>query len=202
METQCARKVLGVLTLSCFFSLSFSQTNFTDKIPEWKKLFPKEDVIASSLKEVIDFSLNPNSKPGESKVRASVSNEITLVPVKDYLKYEDGLFYYDQVDIANVKVINSESRDVRIEKNCSSYNEENIFHSDAKLCVVKFPLGERGKPFTFSYKEDYKDIKFLTSFYFNQHLPAAQRIIQFNIPAWMDVDLREFNFEGNAIEKT
>lgn len=202
MDTQCARKVLGVLYLSCFFSFSFSQTIFTDKITEWKKLFPKEDVIASSLKEVVDFSLNPNPKPGESKVRASVSNEITLVPVKDYLKYEDGLFYYDQVEIANVKVINSDAKEVRVEKNCSSYNEENIFHSDAKLCVVKFPLGERGKAFTFSYKEDYKDIKFLTSFYFNGHLPAAQRIVQFNIPSWMEVDLREFNFAGHSIEKS
>ena len=202
METQCARRLTGVLAFSCLYLFSFSQTNFSDKIPEWKKLFPKEDVIASSFKEVIDFSLHPNPKPGESKVKATVSTEMTLVPVKDYLKYQDGLFYYDQVEIANVKALNSEAKEVKVEKNCSSYNEENIFHSDAKLCVVRFPLGERGKPFTFSYKEDYKDIKFLTSFYLNYHLPAAERIVQFNLPSWMEVDLREFNFAGHGIERT
>ncbi|MFL5808780.1 MAG: transglutaminase family protein, partial [Flavisolibacter sp.] len=174
----------------------------SDKITEWKKSFPKEDVIAASLKEVVDFSINPNSKPGESKVKASVSNEVVLVPVKDYLKYEDGLFYYDEVEIANVKLLNSEAKEMKVDKTCSSYNEENVFHSDAKLCVVKFPLGERGKPFTFSYKEDYKDIKFLTSFYFNSHLPAVDRVVQFNIPTWMEIDLREFNFAGQSIEKT
>ena len=202
MFKYCALRIGVGMFLAFFFSVSFSQTNFTDKIAEWKKNFPKEDVIAASLKEVVDFSLNPNPKPGEGRVRASVSNEVVLVPVKDYLKYEDGLFYYDEVEIASVKLLNSEAKEMRVDKSCSSYNEENIFHSDAKLCVVKFPLGERGKPFTFSYREDYKDIKFLTSFYFNSHLPAVERIVQFNIPSWMEIDLREFNFAGRSIEKT
>src|SRR3954471_22294726 len=182
MYKQRVPGMVGVLALSLYCSISFSQTNFTDKITDWKKLFPKEDVVASTLKEVVDFSLNTNAKPGEAKVRASVLNELTLVPVKDYLKYEDGLFYYDQVDIANVKLINSDGKEVKVEKSCSSYTEENVFHSDAKVCVVKFPLGERGKAFKFSYQEDYRDVKYLTSFYFNQHLPVAERIVQFNIP--------------------
>src|ERR1044072_1601456 len=101
MFKYCALRIGVGMFLAFFFSVSFSQTNFTDKIAEWKKSFPKEDVIAASLKEVVDFSLNPNPKPGEGRVRASVSNEVVLVPIKDYLKYEDGLFYYDEVEIAN-----------------------------------------------------------------------------------------------------
>lgn len=198
----CARRAVSTGILSLLFSIAFSQTTYTDKIADWKKLFPKEDVIAASYKEVVDFSLNLDPKPGEGKVKASVSNEFILVPVKDYLKYDDGVFYNDEISIENLKVFNVEGKEVKVEKLCGSYSAENIFHSDAKLCVVKFPLGERGKAFTYSYQENYRDIKFLTSFYMNKHMPVAERIVQFNIPSWMEVDLREFNFSGHSIRKT
>jgi hypothetical protein len=202
MIKQYAAKVLSAAILSFSFSISFSQTSFTEKIADWKKTFPKEDVIATTYKETVDFSLNPNPKPGEGKVKASVMNEMTIVPVKDFLKYDDGLFYNDEVSIDNFKVLNADGKEVKAEKICGDYHDENIFHSDQKVCAVKFPLTERGKAFKYSYVENYHDIKFLTSFYFNQHLPVAERIVQFNIPSWMEVDLREFNFAGNNIQKT
>ena len=67
---------------------------------------------------------------------------------------------------------------------------------------LKFPLAEKGKPFNYNYQENYRDVKFLTSLYFLRHYPVAERIIQFNIPSWLEMDLREFNFAGYNIEKT
>jgi hypothetical protein len=202
MVKQHVPKVLSGVILSFSFLISYSQTNFADKIGDWKKSFPKEDVIAASFKETVDFSINANPKPGEGKVKASVSNEMTIVPVKDFLKYDDGLFYNGEVSIDNFKVLNADGKEVKTEKLCGDYKDEDIFYSDQKVCAVKFPLGERGKAFKYSFVENYKDIKFLASFFFNQHLPVAERIVQFNIPSWMEVDLREFNFTGNNIQKT
>lgn len=195
------RSVYLAFLLSCSL-FSAAQTNFADKVSEWKKQFPKADVVATTYKEVVDFSLNPSPKPGEGKVKASVKEEVTLVPLKDFMKYEDGLFYYDEISLDNLKGTNPEGKEVKIEKLCQSYSEENIFHSDLKLCVIKFPLAEKGKAFTYSYQNNYRDIKFLTSFYFHHHFPAVERIVQFNVPSWMEVDLREFNFVGANVEKT
>jgi hypothetical protein len=197
----------GAQVLLCallfFFAVpTFAQTAFTDKVGEWKKQFPKSDVVATTYKQVVDFLPNPSPKPGEGKVKASVREEITLVPLKDFIKYEDGLFYYDEISLENLKGSNPEGKDIKIEKLCSSYSQENIFHSDLKLCVVRFPLAEKGKAFTYSYQNNYRDIKFLTSFYFHHHFPALERVVQFNVPSWMEIDLREFNFTGNAVEKT
>lgn len=201
----CKLFTLRTFGLILFFFSSipaFCQTSFTDRISGWKKEFPQEDVIAASFKEVIEFALNANPKPGEGKVKASVLNEYVLVPVKDYLKYNDGVFYNDEVAIENLKVFNSDNREVKYEKLCGSYSDEDIFHSDARLCVVKFSLGERGKPFRYSYYENYKDVKFLTSFYFNKRMPAIERTVQFNVPSWMEMDIREFNFAGSTIQKS
>ncbi len=181
---------------------SFAQTSFADKVPEWKKAFPKADVVATTYKQTVDFALNPSPKAGEGKLKASVKEEISLAPLKDFLKYEDGLFYYDEISLDNVKAANAEGKDLKVEKLCRSYAEEDIFHSDLKLCVIKFPLAEKGKPFTYSFQNTYRDVKFLTSFYFHHHLPSIERVVQFNVPSWMEIDLREFNFTGNNVEKT
>ncbi len=188
--------------LLCIPNFSQAQADLSNKISEWKSAFPKEDVVANSFKEVIDFSLNNNAAASEAKVKATVSSETILVPVKDFLKYEDGLFYNDQSSIDNVKVLNSDKKDVTIQKLCGDYSSENIFHSDAKLCVVKFPLAEKGKAFTYTYQENYKDVKYLTSFYFQQHYPVVERAVQFNVPSWLEMDFREFNFSGYDIKKT
>lgn len=195
-------QILAVLFLLGCCLHSTAQTSFTDKIPQWKTSFPKEEVVANLFKEVIDFTLDPAAKPGEPKVKASVSSETMLVPVKDFVKYEDGLFYNDEISLENIKVLNPDKKEVNIQKLCGDYSSENIFHSDAKLCVVKFPLAEKGKPFNYSFRENYHDVKYLTSFYFLQHYPVIERIVQFNIPSWLEIDLREFNFEGYNIQRT
>jgi Transglutaminase-like superfamily len=200
-KTPNPRIYLLVFFLGCFLN-NWAQTSFADKIPEWKTTFPKEEVVAPLFKEVIDFTLNSNAAAGEAKVKASVSSETMLVPVKDFIKYEDGLFYNDEMSVENIKVLNPDKKEVTIQKLCGDYSSENIFHSDAKLCVVKFPLAEKGKPFNYTFRENYHDVKYLTSFYFLQHYPVIERIVQFNIPSWLEVDLREFNFEGYNIQKS
>lgn len=191
----------GLLLFFSFFSV-YAQTDYSDKVSSLKAQFPKEDVIAYQYKQVINFVFNSRPGPGEEKVKANVTTQVSLVPVKDYIKYEDGLFYNEEISIDNIKAVNSKGKEVLIQKQCGSYSEEDIFHSDTKLCVVKFPLEEKGKSCSYSYQENYKDTKYLTSFYFNHELPAVDEIIEFNIPSWMEIDLREFNFQGVGIEKT
>lgn len=181
---------------------SYAQGDYADKVSSLKKQFPKEDVVAYQHKEVVNFSLNQNPLPGEGRVKATVTTQETLVPVKDYIKYEDGLFYNQQISVDNIKAVNSKGKEVMIQKQCGSYSQEDIFEDDTKLCVIKFPLEEKGKSFNYSYQEIYKDIKYLTSFYFNKNIPVVDEIIEFDIPTWMELDLREFNFQGAGIEKT
>ncbi|MFL5787633.1 MAG: transglutaminase domain-containing protein [Flavisolibacter sp.] len=198
----CANKCLILNVLLLTFSASYCQTSYVDQIPQWKKLFPKEDVIAASYKEVVNFSINPNPKPDEGIVQASVQNEMTILPLKDYVKYEDGVGYNDEISVDNLKVVSPEGKEVSVQKTNASFNEDYVFHSDQKICIYKFPLKEKGKPFTCSYLENFHDVKYLTSIYFHNHFAAAERIIEFNIPSWIDVKLNEFNFPGYTIEKT
>ena len=180
---------------------TFSQSDFTGSISSWKTTFPKEDVIAYSYKESVNFFLNTDPKPDEGNVKATVVNEMTLVPLKDFIKYEDGLYYNDEVSVDNLKAVSAKGKDVKVQKLCGSFRDDDIFHSDSKFCSVSFPLEEKGKGFSYRYENNYRDIKYLTSFYFHHHLPVVERIIEFNIPSWLEVDLREFNFKNGNIER-
>ena len=137
------------------FSLStaFSQTDLSANLQSWKTKYPKEEMIAYSHKEIVTFSLNADPKQGEGKVKAIVNTEMILVPVKDFLKYNDGLFYNDEVTIDNLKAINTKGKEVPVQKLCGSYQQDDIFHSDSKFCSVKFPLDEKGKSFTYYVSE-------------------------------------------------
>jgi transglutaminase-like putative cysteine protease len=195
------RKIrLTFLAVFLFFS-AWSQNDFTTQLNNWKTLFPKEDVIAASYKETVTFSLNDKPGAGEGNVNAKVVNELTIVPIKDFMKYQDGLFYNDELSIDNVKAINSKGKEINVQKLCGSYKSEDIFHSDSKVCSITFSLEEKGKGLVYKYENNYRDVKYLTSFYLNHHLPVAERIIEFNIPSWLELDLRDFNFRNYQIEK-
>ena len=104
-----------------------AQMDYADKVSSLKSEFPKEDVIAVQHKEVVNFMLNKDAAPGEAKVKAFVATEVTLVPVKDYVKYEDGLFYNQQISVDNVKAVNSKGKEILIQRQCGAYSRDDIF---------------------------------------------------------------------------
>lgn len=196
------RSLAGTAILLLSVTTVFSQTDFTAKVSEWKAQFPKEEVIAYRHKEVVSFSQAANPKPGEGEVKANVVTEVTLVPVKDFIKYTDGLFYNDEISIDNVKASNAVGKEVKVQKICGSFKQDDIFHSDSKLCGISFPLDEKGKAFSYSYENNYRDVKYFTSQYFHNSIPSVEKIIEFRVPSWLETDLREFNFNKANIEKT
>lgn len=188
--------------LFCGSSIVNAQsTDFTDKISTWKSKFPKEDIVAAQYKKIITFSLNTSANAGEPRVKASVATEITLVPLKDFVKFQDGIFYYQDISLDSFKAINSKGKEVFIEKLCGSYQQEDIFYDDTKLCRIKLGLEEKGKACRYSYRENYRDVKYLTSSYFNSIIPVAEKIIEYDIPSWLEIELHEFNFKRTPVEK-
>jgi len=196
------RQLYPFFILLFSFFTAFSQSDLSGNLQSWRSKYPKEEVIAYSHREIVSFSLNADPKQGEGKVKATVNTEVILVPVKDFLRYNDGLFYNDEVTSDKVKAINTKGKEVLVQKLCGSYQQDDIFHSDSKFCSVKFPLDEKGKSFTYTYQNNFRDVKYLTSLYFHNPIPSVEKVIEFRIPSWLEADLREFNFSKTGIEKS
>jgi len=86
MRLHLIRPVISFSLLLTSFFTATAQMDYADKVGSLKNEFPKEDVIAYQHKEIVNFLINKDAAAGESKVKAVVTTEGTLVPVKDYVK--------------------------------------------------------------------------------------------------------------------
>ena len=190
----------GVLCLCLTQSNAQVSTDYAASVPAFKTKYPKSEIIAIEAREEYRFTIL-TSKEGESKVGVNSSLSQTLVPLKDFLKTTDAIFYDDQSVIENVKALSNQSKAVKIGLQCMDYQSDGIFHSDAKVCVAAVPLETKGVPVSYSYERKYKDVKYLTSVYFHERVPVEEKTVVFYVPDWLEAELREFNFQGYEIKK-
>lgn len=174
------------------------QSDYTNAIPSLRNKYPKSEVVAISYTEEISFGIQ--GKGADEKVSAATSTAQVWVGLKDYINKQDALFYDDESAIENVKVI-AKGKTVKVPMQCMDYQSEGIFHSDAKVCVMSIPLENRGQPVNYSYEKKYRDVKYFTSVYFHESVPVEEKTVVFNIPEWLEAELREFNFAGHDIKK-
>lgn len=87
-------------------------------------------------------------------------------------------------------------------KYCGNYTSEGYFYDDSKFCSQVLKLKELGEIWKLSSLKQVNDSKYQTSVYFQEDYPVLQKTVSFTIPNDIDVQLMEFNFEGNNISKT
>jgi Transglutaminase-like superfamily len=189
--------IVTLLGLVAWHTASFAQsTDYTSSIAAFKAKYPKSDVVAVDAKEEYQFNLAAGT------VGAKCAVSTVFVPLKDFVISSDAIFYDDESKIEGMHALDNKKKIARYTQECKDYQSEGIFYSDAKVCLVQVPLDEKGLPITFAYDKTYKDIKYLTSVYFHEQVPVEEKTLVFNVPDWLEVEFREFNFKGYDIKKT
>lgn len=193
------------LILLCLVSYSaFSQKsiepNSNDKL-EAKSLKEKyeDDHIALQLsKDYISFGFD--QKTNKVTVNHKLDeNHINLDSRADIQKY---CFYDGESEITEFSIKYKNKKKAGFQVIDEAYTSEDLFHIDTrvKYANVDFPLN--GYKYYTTIRKEYKDIKYFTKVYFNNSYPTVKREIKFDIPSWLDIELKEMNFEGYDIKKT
>jgi len=161
---------------------------------------PPEFVI-TVLHQTLEFY----EKKGE--VTARVTTELMAEPqVERQVTFERGVFIDNTSSLGRIRVAKEKKKAKKIrsfiEPIVTDYNSGGIFHSDLKLCyfTLSTNISEGSKYIT--YDKEYSDLKFLDPMYFNDSYPVEESYISIKIPAWMDVDAIEWNFDKEAVTKT
>lgn len=113
-------------------------------------------------------------------------------------------FYNDQAQVTDATISYKNGKTVPsslISPKYENYKQSGIFHSDAKVCYIKMPQ-YKGYRYDVSITKQIDDVKYLTTIYFHESYPILEKKVKFVVPNWMDVELKEMNFEGYEIEKT
>ena len=173
----------------------------TDDIELAKKIrdkYPKDDVVNLVSTEKISFELNKK----EGKVIANTVLNEKMMNINNRATISKYEFYNGESSIDKMKVKNRGDREFYTPITDEFYKDNDLFYNDAKIKYLNLTFPIQGYSFNYEVEKKYNDIKYFTSVYFNDSYPNIAKEIEITVPDWLDLDIKEFNFEGNIITKT
>lgn len=195
-------------TLSVFLCLTLTFSAFSQKRIEpatqditlansLKEQYPDDNVALVTSKDQVTFGLN--KRDGKVTVMHHVSeNMINIDSRADIQVYN---FYDGESTIEEFEIRYKNKKEASFYVKDEAYTSNDLFHNDSrvKYTSIDFPL--KGYRYLTSIKKQYKDIKYFTKLYFNGEYPTVKKTIRIEVPNWLDLELKELNFEGYEIEK-
>ncbi len=127
---------------------------------------------------------------------------------QDYINLESRssipvfVFYDDQSSIKKIKAKSLKGEFGNLYFKDEYYSNNELFHTDARVkwTNLNFPL--QGSKYHFSYEKKYNDIKYFVSSYLDDKYPITKRKITIAIPDWLNIEIKEINFNKLSISKT
>ncbi len=185
--------LLAWLLLSC---LCLSAAQYSRK--ELKEKWPEANTIIRSYKTLISFTRNPETK----LIEVYQQDSIEMIPVND--GYIERVYFFDvNASVGECKLRLNGRNKRSMMKTIANYDGESVFHSDNKICLFKAVSLADDNYYLFTGEKSIQDIKFLTDVFFNDQLyPIVERTYTIQIPEWLELDIKEYNFDFFNVEKS
>ncbi|WP_299227892.1 transglutaminase family protein [uncultured Psychroserpens sp.] len=190
-----------VLLMISFSAQSQKRIDPTDKdkvlANALKEKFPDDNVALVTSKDFVTFGYNKRDQKVtvEHQAKENMINIDVRADIQAYSFY-DGESSIEEFDIR-----------YRNEKNAGffirdeAYQSEDLFHNDTRVQYTTIDFPVKGYRYLTNIIKHYKDIKYFTKLYFNGEYPVAKKTIVVVVPNWLNLELKELNFEGYDITK-
>ncbi|VBB45671.1 conserved exported hypothetical protein [uncultured Paludibacter sp.] len=148
-----------------------------------------DNVIINSAIENYDFSQKGNNviitKYTDAEYIATKKGD--EVPVAE--------FYDKQSEIVKADVDGSAARPYY-----GHLDNDEVFYSDTKICYYALPFKYKNKSIKVQFKKIIKDPRYFGTVYFADPYFIKSKIVKFNVPEWLELDIIEKNFNGNIVK--
>ena len=161
--------------------------------------FPQKKIVALSVAQQYEFTV---AKDAQHPVSATESFAEQVISLKDFNKFEKGIFYDEMSNVSSLIARDARNRTVRLTPLRTNYQSNGIFHDDVKVCYINQALETRGEKLSLAYEKQYQDVRYLTRVFFHANYPILERDIVFTVPNEIEVELVELNFDTYDIEKS
>lgn len=201
-------KYTYLLLFTLFFTSNIiAQSNLNPKSEDialaknLKERYEKEEIVV--LNKQVDITFNVARRT--NLVEVTQIENLTLMSIVPSTRLQYPLFYDSE---SEVKKFLGKSHTGRLLGN-SNFNvrdehlkSQELFHTDYRVryANMNFPL--KGTSYTIETEMQYKDIKYFTSEYLSMPYRVEEGKITIEIPDWLEMEILEFNFEGNNISKS
>lgn len=172
-----------------------------------KKVFPDDRVAAILVEDEFTFDRG-RSEDRLPVVTATQATGINFLALRERAGIQYFDFYNSFTRITSFKQLEKRKGMFGIKKNYNvgfaidrSASSSDMFSDDSRVKYFNIGFTGYGDVARVETEKKYLDSKYLTSEYFHTWFPAKEKIIRVRIPEWLDLDIREFNFEGYKITK-
>ncbi len=202
------KKTLGLL-LICTLPYFVPAQNEDDvfEANRLKKTFPNDRVVATSVEEEYNFDRG-KSEDKLPVVTATKNTGITFLSLRERASIQYFDFYNSFSKITSFKQLEKKRGLFGITKNYNvgyaidrSASSSDYFSDDSRIKYFNIGFSGYGDVTRVETEKKYLDSKYLTGIYFHSWYPAKEKIIRIVVPDWLQLDIREFNFEGYKVVK-
>lgn len=189
----------------CFLFLDASYAQIKsqqeiDKGNQYKKLYPDEEVCALTSIETYTFGIGRNDtviahKDVEERF-LSLKDGASVSVVESYNHFSS----VDQIRPFTTKGRSLSTYEVPVVDR--AYFQSEIFDDDNRYKSFKFSFATLGEEKYYTLYKTYKDVKYLSTVFFNDYYPIEEKTIIVKVPDWLKLGINEFNFEGFDVKKT
>lgn len=204
------KKMLGLLLFAGLFIPGFINAQNDDDIFEanrLKKLFPDDRVAATSVEEEYSFDKG-KSDDKLPVVTATKNTGITFIALRERAGIQYFDFYNSFCKITSFKQLEKVKGMFGMKKNYNvgyaidrSASSSDYFSDDSRVKYFNIGFTGYGDVTRVETEKKFFDSKYLSSIYFNSWFPSKEKIVRIVIPDWLQLDIREFNFEGYKVTK-
>jgi Transglutaminase-like superfamily len=201
------KNILSILIiLTCCNQITTAQIvdeEYMEMAKSLQKKYPDEKAVIRSSETTISFDRDKDEE-GNPVVTSVEFTSAEYIGIKDFSEFYLASGYND---ISRVKLKASVSRGGKFKPAMAdikdrNYQQENIFDIDSRIKYMELPLNTIGLRYETEIEENLNDVKYIGNVNFNQRFPTLERTIIYEVPDWLDADIKEFNFNGYDVLKT
>jgi transglutaminase-like putative cysteine protease len=156
------------------------------------------NIIITNVKLYYTFDYSRHDKAVKIKEQQTTTyscvNYRTEIPI--------GEVYDDKTTVDNVKITVDGSKAKTIIPQYDYFSTNDYFFTDEHICHFALPVKEKGSESEVYFEKTITDPRYFATVLFSDDYKVQNKTITFEIPRWMKVELKEFNFTGNNIIKT
>ncbi|MFN7013869.1 MAG: transglutaminase-like domain-containing protein, partial [Bacteroidia bacterium] len=157
----------------------------------------KFDIAILNSTEKVTFNINKTNNLVE--VNYDVKEHLMNINHRaDIHKYE---FYDSQSVIQNFSLKYKSDKPANFYITDEFYKSDDLFYNDARVKHMQVDFPVQGYTYKYHMEKKIKDSKYFTSVYFTDEYPIIEKTIIVEIPKWLDLELKEFNFDKFDIKK-
>lgn len=193
---------LSIIAFLCCHSI-FAQKNI-DPLPEdialakkLKEVYTKDNIAILSGTEEISFGVN--SKKDNVTVNQVIKEKMMNIGHRaDIQKYA---FYDGTSQIVEMEIKYRNDKSTGFFPKDEFYSSNDLFYNDYRVRYFNIDFPVQGYTYLYELNQKYNDVKYFTSIYFNDEYPIVKKEFRIIVPDWLQLEIKEFNFDGYKIKK-